>query len=222
MGEPSNRRPSKLFGASNGGYVSEAPSKIDSAPGREICSGSQYALAVNSTCAAWYAVQTLYRHEQRISRDLTAKGFRTYLPMLREARQWTDRKKIIEVPAFGGYLFVHHDASSRNRVRVLETSGVVRILGDNHSPIPVADFEIESLQRTLESSAACEKCEYLAAGVAVHVKSGPLAGIRGRLMRIQNGLRLVLSVSTVRQAISVEVDLKDVEPAANGPVMRIP
>ena len=192
--------------------MSEALSKIDLGQGRESGPESEYALAVNSSCAAWYAVQTLYRYEQRISRDLTAKGFLTYLPLLRETRQWTDRKKVIEVPAFGGYLFVRHDASSRNRVRVLETSGVVRMLGDNHSPVPVADFEIESLQRTLESNVACQRCDYLTAGAMVQVKSGPLAGIRGRLIRIHNGLRLVLSVPTVQQAISVEVDLKDVEP----------
>ena len=202
---------------SNGGDVSEALSKI----GR-ISSGSEYALAANSSCAAWYAVQTLYRHEQRIARDLTAKGFLTYLPLLRETRQWTDRKKTIEVPAFSGYLFARHDASSRNRVRILETSGVVRMLGDNHSPVPIADFEIESLQRMLESNVACQRCTNLTAGAMVQVKSGPLAGIRGRLIRIQNGLRLVLSVSSVQQAISVEVDLNDVEPAPERPGLQVP
>ena len=201
--------------------MGEALSKIGLGTNR-IGSGPEYATALNSSCAAWYAVQTLHRHEQRISRDLTSKGFHTYLPLLRETRQWTDRKKIIAVPAFSGYLFARYDASSRNRVRILETFGVVRMLGDNHSPIPIEDFEIESLQRTLGSSVACQRCEYLTVGALVQVKSGPLAGIRGRLIRIHNGLRLVLSVSTVQQGISVEVDLKDVEPAAEGRALLVP
>jgi transcription antitermination factor NusG len=201
--------------------VGEALSKAGLGTDR-IGSGSEYATALNSSSAAWYAVQTLHRHEQRISRDLIVKGFHTYLPLLRETRQWTDRKKIIEVPAFSGYLFARYDACSRNRVRILETSGVVRMLGDNHSPVAIADFEIESLQRTLSSSVACQRCEYLTAGALVQVKSGPLAGIRGRLIRINHGLRLILSVSTVQQAISVEVDLKDVEPAVEGQALRVP
>jgi transcription antitermination factor NusG len=161
---------------------------------------------------AWYAVQTLYRHEQRIASNLAVKGFATYLPLVRETRQWTDRKKIIDVPAFSGYIFVRHDASLGSRVRVLETAGVLRLLGDNHAPVPIPDIEIESLRRMLESNMTCTKCGYLTIGSLVQVKSGALAGIRGRLNRVNNSLRLVLSVSTVSQAISVEVDLDDVEP----------
>jgi transcription antitermination factor NusG len=163
---------------------------------------------------AWYAVQTLYRHEQRIALNLAAKGFATYLPLIRETRQWTDRKKVIDFPAFGGYVFVRHDASLASRVRVLETAGVLRLLGDNHAPVPIPDIEIESLRRMLESNMACMRCGYLAIGSLVQVKSGVLAGIRGRLTRVNSSLRLVLSVSTVSRAISVEVGLDDVEPVA--------
>jgi transcription termination/antitermination protein NusG len=134
--------------------------------------------------------------------------------LLRETRQWTDRKKVIEIPAFGGYVFVRHDGSLRNRVRVLETSGIVRMLGDNHAPVPIPDIEIDSLRRMLESN-ACKKCEYLTVGTMVQVKRGALTGIRGRLVRINNSLRLVLSVSTVSQSVSVEVNLEDVEAAVD-------
>jgi transcription antitermination factor NusG len=185
------------------GEVGEALANEDRKPGLSVENSFRR--------VEWYAVQTLYRYEQRIARDLTAKGFETYLPLLRETRQWTDRKKIIHVPAFGGYIFVHQEASLHNRVRVLETSGVVRILGDNHSPVAIPEIEIQSLRRMLESDASCRKCEYLTVGTMVEVKRGALTGIRGRLVRIHNSLRLVLSVATVSQAISVEVGLEDVE-----------
>jgi transcription antitermination factor NusG len=165
----------------------------------------------NSRKSEWYAVQTLYRYEHRIARDLKVKGFETYLPLLRETRQWTDRKKVIEVPAFGGYVFLRQEASPHNRVRVLETTGVVRILGDNHAPVPIPEMEIESVRRMLESGASCRKCDSVAVGTMVEVKRGALTGVRGRLVRIHNSLRLVLSVATVSQAVSVEVDLEDVE-----------
>lgn len=186
-----------------------------------------FSATANLSNTAWYAVQTVYRHERRIVRDLIAKGFVTYLPLIRETRQWTDRKKVLEMPAFGGYVFVRHDASLRSRVRVLETAGVVRMLGDNHAPVPIADVEIESLRRMLESDVCCKKCEYLTVGTMVQIKRGALSGIIGRLLRVNNSLRLVLSVSTVSQAISVEVDLEDVEPLpselpASSPIARSP
>lgn len=60
---------------------------------------------------AWYVVQTYSRCEQRVAKDLTAKGFETYLPLLRELRQWSDRKKMVETPAFSGYVFTRCEPS---------------------------------------------------------------------------------------------------------------
>jgi transcription antitermination factor NusG len=160
---------------------------------------------------AWYAVQTAYRCEQRIAMGLTTKGFRTYLPLLREVHQWKDRRKLIEVPAFSGYLFLHYEPSLRNRVKVLETNGVVRLLGGNHAPSQISDDEIEAVRRTLGSNVPCDRCDALTPGTLVRVTRGPLAGVKGRLARIKNGLRLIVTISVFSQAISAELSLSDVE-----------
>jgi transcriptional antiterminator RfaH len=163
---------------------------------------------------AWFAIQTVYKHEFRALRDLTAKGFIAYLPLLRETRRWTDRTKIIEVPAFSGYLFLRHDSSLQSRSLVLNTFGVYRMLPDNHRPAAIADIEIESLQRALNSNIPCAKCELPAVGTMVRVKSGVLTGVQGQIVRISNKFRLVILVSSISQAISVEVDINEVESIA--------
>lgn len=160
---------------------------------------------------AWYSVQTAYRCEHRVAAALATKGFETYLPVLREVHQWKDRRKLIEVPAFSGYLFVHYEPSLRNRVRVLETSGIVRLLGGNHAPSRIPDVEIEAVRRTLGSGVACNRCDALIPGTLVRVMRGPLAGVQGRLVRIKNSLRLVVAISVFSQAISAELGLNDVE-----------
>jgi transcription antitermination factor NusG len=156
-------------------------------------------------------VQTVYRCEHRVSRDLATKGFETYLPVLPEMHQWKDRRKLIEVPAFSGYLFVHYEPSLRNRVKVLETSGIVRLLGGNHAPSPIPEAEIEAVRRILGSGEACNRCDALTPGSMVRVMRGPLAGVQGRLVRIKNSLRLVVAISIFSQAISAELGLNDVE-----------
>jgi transcription antitermination factor NusG len=160
---------------------------------------------------AWYAVQTGYRCEQRVALGLTTKGLETYLPLLSETHQWKDRRKLVDVPAFSGYLFVHFEPSLNNRVKVLETQGVVRLLGGNHTPNRVDDLEIESLRRTLTSGLPCDRWDALVPGALVKVKRGPLAGVQGRLVRIKNSFRLVVSISVFSQAISTELGLHDVE-----------
>jgi transcription antitermination factor NusG len=160
---------------------------------------------------AWYAVQTAYRCEQRVALGLITKGFTTYLPLLREVHQWKDRRKLIEVPAFSGYLFLHYEPNLRNRVKVLETNGVVRLLGGNHAPSPISEVEIEAVRRTLGSNLPCDRCDALTPGALVKVTRGPLAGVQGRLARIKNGLRLIVTISVFSQAISAELSLGDVE-----------
>jgi transcription antitermination factor NusG len=125
---------------------------------------------------------------------------------------WKDRRKVVDVPAFGGYLFVHYEPSLRNRVKVLETTGIVRLLGGNHDPSPVSDHEIEDVRRTLGSGMPCDRCDPLTPGTLVKVKRGALAGVQGRLARIKNSLRLIITISVFSQAISAELGLDDVEP----------
>jgi transcription antitermination factor NusG len=160
---------------------------------------------------AWYSVQTGYRSELRVARDLTMKGLETYLPLLHEIHQWKDRRKAVDVPAFSGYLFVRYEPSLRNRIKVLETSGVVRLLGGNHSPSPIPEFEIEAVRRTLSSGVECTRCDNLTPGSAVRVMRGPLSGVQGTLVRIKNCFRIVVAISVFSQAISAELGLNDVE-----------
>ena len=151
------------------------------------------------------------RCEQRVASGLIVKGFSTYLPLLREIHQWKDRRKVVEVPAFSGYVFVHYEPNLRNRVKVLETNGIVRLLGGNHAPSPISEVEIEAVRQTLGSSVPCERCEALTPGTLVQVIRGPLAGVQGRLERTKNNLRLIVTISLFSQAISAELNLSDVE-----------
>jgi len=165
-----------------------------------------------TTRPQWFAVQTRYRYEQRVANDLTAKGLENYLPVLREVHEWKDRKKAVDVPAFGGYLFARFEADQRNRVRVLETTGVVRLLSHQGELEAIPDSEIESLRRSLKSGAPCMRHPYLANGTLLRIERGPLSGLEGRLVRTANALRLVVCVASVGQAIAVEVAREDVAP----------
>src|SRR5271154_152097 len=93
----------------------------------------------------WYAIQTRSNCEQRVSSRLTDMGIENYLPSFQEIRQWRDRKKVVDVPVFPGYLFVRFDDSSASRVAVSRTEGAVRILGAGERIEAVPDEEIEGL-----------------------------------------------------------------------------
>jgi transcription antitermination factor NusG len=161
--------------------------------------------------SSWFALQTRYRYEERIATELKAKGFESYLPTLREIHQWKDRKKVMDVPAFGGYLFARFEPSLKNRVRVLETAGVVKLLGNHGRPEPVPEGEIESLRLALESGAECDRHPCVEIGTPVKVRRGMLAGVQGRVVRIANSVKILVNVTSVCQAIAVEVHVDDID-----------
>ena len=158
---------------------------------------------------SWFAVYTKARHEKKASRALAEKNVETFLPAREIVSRWKDRKKKVLMPLFPGYLFVNIDPS--DRYTVLNTNGVVRILGNNGVPVPVPLEEIEATKRLIETGLKYEPLPYSIVGKEVEVVRGPLEGTKGGILRTKGAYSLILSVHLIRRSVSVEVDLNDVD-----------
>jgi transcription antitermination factor NusG len=99
----------------------------------------------------------------------------------------------------------------RDRVRVLEIPGVVSIVSSRGKPTPLADREIESLQRGVDSCVSMEPHPFLQVGRRVRVRCGPFVGMEGILVRRKEGFRLVASIELLMRAVAIEIDEADVE-----------
>ncbi|MEW6323413.1 MAG: UpxY family transcription antiterminator [Acidobacteriota bacterium] len=160
---------------------------------------------------AWYAIWTRSRHEKLVRDQLERKHIEVFLPTYFKWSRWKDRKKQIEWPLFPGYCFVKVDVADQ-RLPILKTDGVVAIVGAEGHPEPIPEYEIDGIRRLLESEIAFDPAPLIKEGMMVEVKSGPLKGVVGRLVRKGAHARLVLSVDLIGQAVSVEVDAADVKP----------
>lgn len=159
---------------------------------------------------AWHAVWTRSRHEQLVSRELHLRRIEGFLPTVPRWSRWKDRRKRIEWPLFPGYCFARFDAAER--FTVLNCMGVASIVSINGAPAPIPDEQIESVRRLVSSELAYDPCPFVREGQRVEVVRGPLAGVRGRLVRKGANAHLVIAVETVSQAVSVQVDAADVAP----------
>lgn len=162
----------------------------------------------------WYAVQTRSRFEKAVRTELERAGIEHYFASVEEVHQWKDRRKVVELPIFPGYVFVRIEDLHPARLQVLRTNGVVRILGNASAIEPIPDEEIGSIRRLLSSGRSCFAHPFLTEGAWVRVRRGALAGLEGRLLRIKNDTRLVLSVDLLAKSVATEIDVRDVEPAA--------
>ena len=97
-------------------------------------------------------------------------------------------------------------------MRVLNTFGIAHLIGFDGQAEPVPDSEIESIRRLVASQQPYDPHPFLSEGMEVEVARGPLAGVRGRLIRKDRATRLVLAVTLIRQAAVVEVHAADVVP----------
>jgi transcription antitermination factor NusG len=153
---------------------------------------------------AWYAVHTRCHAEARVAEALSLRKVEHYLPVFREVHRWKDREKTIYSPVFPGYVFGRFPNAPAARRQVLETRGVVRILGGPGGIERVPDGEIEGVRTLLESQLHCEGHPLISEGAWVKVKSGPLEGLEGSLVRIKNKKRLVVSIDLLGRSISAE------------------
>ena len=166
------------------------------------------------TSPQWLAVWTQSHCEQIVYDQLVAKQFEGYLPMMRTWSRRAGKRRLIPVPMFPGYLFVHRAIDKLSCIEILNTRGVVRILGERwNRPATVPDIEIQALQQITSTDAAVMPHSHLREGQRVRIEVGPLAGVEGILLRRRpNRGVLVLSVDLLCQSVAVEVDCMTVSP----------
>ena len=159
---------------------------------------------------AWYALWTRSRHESVVCRELAARGLEVFLPTVPRWSRWKDRGKQIHWPLFPGYCFARFDPGSW--LSVVNCNGVAGIVRFGGEPAPVPTHEIESIQRLVSSDLQYDPCPFVREGTMVEVVRGPLAGLTGRLVRKGSHSHLILSVQSVNQSVSVQLEASDVVP----------
>jgi len=158
----------------------------------------------------WYAGYTAARHEKRVAEQFARRGVEHFLPLYEAIHRWNNGRHRLRLPLFPGYIFVR--LAFQNRLRVLEVPGLVRLVGFGSLPYPLPEADINKMRAALNSGIFAEPYPYLTAGTRVEIRSGPLQGMTGIMLRRQNKYRIVISVDLIMRSIIVEVEAGDVVP----------
>jgi transcription antitermination factor NusG len=157
----------------------------------------------------WYAIYTRHQHEKMVDQVLTSKGFNTFLPLYVATHNWKDRTKTLSLPLFPCYVFLK--GGIERRLQLITTPGVFGLVSSAGQPAKIPDIEIDSIRRVMQSGARVDAHPLLKCGTRVRVRTGPLAGIEGLLVRKKSVYRLVLSVEILGAAAAVEIEASQVE-----------
>jgi len=165
---------------------------------------------VNKLDECWIAVQVRPRYELTTARILRNKGYEEFVPTCRSKRQWSDRRREIEMPLFTGYVFCRIKAEICGPI--VTTPGVIRILSIGKKIARIEDSEIEAIQAVVKSGMNVQPYPYLNVGDIVRITNGPLTGVEGIVTKYNNRRHLILSVNMVQRAVLVEIDGWSVAP----------
>lgn len=157
----------------------------------------------------WYALYVRPNAEQAVAKMLREKGYDAFTPTYRLRSRWSDRVVESERPCFPSYVFGRFDAEIK--APIVSTPGVIRIVGFAGRAAVLPDAEMDAVLRLSESMLA-RPHPFLRVGQRVSVRSGPLAGAEGFLVKFKRECRLVVSISILERSVSAEIDAADVRP----------
>ena len=165
--------------------------------------------AVTMLQRRWYAIFTIPKNEKSVVKHLGLRNVECFLPTYEDVRVWKNRQRVkLVLPLFPTYLFVH--INHWERVKVLQSPGVVHIVGNGRNDVPLSDAEVEFLRSGLNGRKV-EPFGEFAVGERVRIKSGVMQGVEGVLVRKKARLRFVLAIDLIKQHAAVEIDADDLE-----------
>jgi transcription elongation factor/antiterminator RfaH len=159
----------------------------------------------------WYVLHTKSRFENVVNDGLEKKSIEVFLPKVTVRSKRRDRRVMIRVPLFPGYLFVRTDLVPTSHLEIVKTAGAVRLIGSKQGPVPVPEETIESLKIMVSGDHTVTTGHSLQKGDKVLVLHGPFAGVTGTFTRFGGKGRVIVNIEALGQYAGVEVSEDDIE-----------
>ena len=155
----------------------------------------------------WYAIYTRPRSEKKVHNLLIENGYNAYLPLMTTVRQWSDRKKKVQIPLISSYVFVKTDES--NLKNILPINGVVRVLKHLGKPAIIKDYEIENLRILLEDTENINfiRDTHLKKGDSIIVEKGVFKGLIAECIELNGKHRVIVRIDALGDLIEVNIPL---------------
>jgi transcription antitermination factor NusG len=152
----------------------------------------------------WRVFYTRARAEKKCETRLDDRRIEVLCPTRTVVRQWSDRKKKVTEPLFRNYIFARVD--EKDRLRVLQTNGIVRCVSFRGEPARLREEEIEQIRHTQNAPDRLDVVDLRPpVGATVTVTDGPLQGLTGEVREHRGQTYVLVRVEAVRQAIKVQV-----------------
>ncbi|CAN5381060.1 hypothetical protein BH11PLA2_BH11PLA2_47410 [soil metagenome] len=166
-----------------------------------------------ATSGVWFVAMTRPRQEKSLARDLFSAGIAFFSPCTPRRNLVRGRIVISRIPLFAGYVFIR--GLGPDRARVLLTNRVLQLLT---VPDPERlEADLRQVWCLTGTGRPLMPAERLDVGTPVQIREGPMAGLKGRVIRTSGMKRFVVAVDFLGSGVAVELEA---ETLARLPVAR--
>lgn len=166
----------------------------------------------------WLVVKSKPRSEKKLAQQLSARGINCYAITYTSLKQWSDRKKKVEIPLIPGVVFVEY---SHDDVSALYQYPLVRgVLKEFGQLALVKWHEINNLI-LLAQAWSGDDVHFetigpdLCAGDWVEVTQGQFKGMRGTLTELKGQHRLAVALEVLQWAVTLDISKSQVKKLNN-------
>ncbi len=152
----------------------------------------------------WHVFYVQARHEKKVHQRLLDDGFESFLPLEKQLKQWSQRKKWVEEPLFKAYIFVR--IASHEIMNVLQVPGLVTYVRFAGIPATIRQKHIDFIKKLLISQTTFElSTEKYEPGAEIELKTGPFRGMTGLVKEVRGSKKLVVDLENLDFSIIVEL-----------------
>jgi transcriptional antiterminator RfaH len=162
----------------------------------------------------WYALYTRPRFENKAYESLIQLGFEAYLPKYKTIRQWSDRKKKMELPLIPSYCFVK--IRPQEYYKPMEAYGVVKHIWFDNAPAPLKDTDILAMRMICEANYDFELVTTdFKPGTPIMVKQGPFKGVEGEVIEFSGKQQVLIKIESINHGFLLKISPNFIESAAS-------
>jgi len=160
----------------------------------------------------WWVAHLKSRQEKVLARYLRDRAIPFYLPQMEKRVRRSGRTLVSYLPLFSGYVFFR--GGRDERLDVLKSNVVVNVLEPQDQA--EIDGELRQLHQLQRTEARLVPHPFVRPGDAVLITDGAFEGYRGVVMKEKGVMRLVVSVSFIRQSVALDIDREFIRPQRSG------
>lgn len=159
----------------------------------------------------WHVIYTNPRAEKKAAEFLLKKGIEVFLPLHKELKIWSDRKKWVEIPLFPSYLFVN--ISPNLYYEVLNTQHVSRYVYFDNKPAIIRENQIKLLRQILEEKVEVDAVKHdIKPGDRVKIVGGAFSGFEAELVTFKGVKKVLIRIEQIEQLVIVNIPLTYIIP----------